>query len=202
MKKLFWMLLMCFFTLPVFAKNTILVIGDSLSAGYGIDPNQGWVALLRSRLQEQGLDYDVINSSISGETSSQGLARLPDALKQVKPHITIIELGANDGLRGLPIATIQDNLQQMISLAQNANSQVLLIGLRLPPNYGTAYTEQFQKIYSELAQKNHIPVVSLFLQNVDENSQLLQADRIHPTAKAQIILLDNIWPALEIILKK
>ena len=202
MKKLLGVILMSLFTLTTFAKNTILIVGDSLSASYGIDSNQGWVSLLRERLQTQGYDYSVVNASISGDTSSQGLARLPTALSDNKPTITIIELGANDGLRGLSIATIQSNLHQMITLAKKANSDVILLGIRLPPNYGLEYTEQFKKMYLHLGQENKIHVVPLLLQGIDENLQLMQSDRTHPTASAQIKMLDNVWPALAPLLKK
>jgi len=202
MKKFLSMLLLCLLTLPVFAKNSILVIGDSLSAGHGIDPNHGWVALLKIRLQENGYDYDVINSSISGDTTSQGLARLPVALEQIKPQITIIELGGNDGLRGLSIFTIKNNLHRMIALIKKANSRVLLLGVRLPPNYGLAYTNQFQQMFTDLARQNNISVVALFLKNIDQDGRLMQSDNIHPTEKAQVIMLDNIWPTLTALLQK
>jgi len=202
MKKFISALLVCLFTLPVFANNSILIIGDSLSAGYGIDTNLGWVNLLRNKLQQNGYHYDVINSSISGDTTSQGLARLPGALKQFKPQITIIELGGNDGLRGLPIATIKNNLNQMISLIKKTNSHVLLIGVRLPPNYGLAYTNQFHQLFVSLAQQNKISIVPFFLQNIDQDYSLMQADHIHPIAKAQSAMLNNIWPTLEKLLKK
>jgi acyl-CoA thioesterase-1 len=196
MKKFLLTFLLWLFTLPALAENTILIIGDSLSAGYGIDPKQGWVALLQKRLIDNNLDYKVINSSISGDTTSNGLSRLPTALTLYKPDITIIELGANDGLRGLQIALIKKNLEQLIQLVIQANSKVLVLGLRLPPNYGASYTEQFQQIYLELAKRDDISVVPLFLKDVDDKRSLKQADGIHPTAQAQVIILDNIWTAL------
>ncbi len=202
MKKYVGILLLFLFTLPVFGKNSILIIGDSISAGYGIEPSQGWVALLKKRLQENQFDYAVVNASISGDTTSQGLARLPAVLKKAKPQITLVELGGNDGLRGLPISVITRNLQQMITLIQNAHSHVILIGLRLPPNYGTNYTNQFHGLFKDLAKKNGINLVEFFLKNIDENKTLLQADRIHPTAQAQTLLLKNVWPVLEPLLLK
>ncbi len=184
------------FTLPAFAENTILIIGDSISAAYGLNIDQGWVMLLKQRLQEKNYNYRVINASISGDTTSNGLARLPVALKQYQPVITIIELGGNDGLRGLSLDIIQKNLQQMIMLAKTAGSKVILLGVRLPPNYGPAYTQQFQQLYLTLAEKNKINVVPVFLRGVDENAALMQTDGIHPTATAQAMLLDNMWPVL------
>ena len=146
------------------------------------------------------LNYDVINLSISGNTTSNGLAQLPSALNQYKPHITIIELGGNDGLRGIPLSVIKKNLQTLITLALKANSKVLLVGLRLPPNYGETYTTQFQKIFTDLAKENNISVVPLFLQNIDTNVNLMQADHIHPASAGQEILLNNIWLELKGIL--
>jgi acyl-CoA thioesterase-1 len=202
MKKLVIACLLCLFTLPVFAKNSILIIGDSLSAAHGIDSNLGWVALLKNRLKENNYNYDVINASISGDTTSQGLARLPNALQQFKPSVTIIELGGNDGLRGLPIATIENNLRQMISLIKKSGSHVLLLGVRLPPNYGMTYTNQFHKMFADLAKQNQISVVPLFLGHIDKDNNLMQADKIHPTVKAQSMMLNNVWPTLILLLKK
>jgi acyl-CoA thioesterase-1 len=195
-------LLLCFFTLPVFAENSILVIGDSISAGYGITPKQGWVSLLQQRLIQQKYGYYVVNASMSGDTTSNGLARLPQALKDHHPQITIIELGGNDGLRGLQIPTIRNNLQRMIMLAKKSRSQVLLLGVRLPPNYGLLYTQRFQHIFTDLAAQNAVSVVPLFLKNVDDDSVLMQADGIHPTIKAQMIMLNNMWQVLEKMLER
>lgn len=202
MKKFLSVLILCLFTLPVFAKNSILIVGDSLSAGHGIDVNQGWVALLTKRLHEKGYDYDVINSSISGDTTSQGLARLPTLLQQDKPVITIIELGGNDGLRGLSISTVENNFRQMIALVKKTNGHVLLLGVRLPPNYGMDYTNQFHNMFLNLAHQNHVDLVPFFLKNIDENTSLMQTDKTHPNEKAQVIMLDNVWPTLEKLLKK
>src|SRR6185312_10374302 len=174
MKKYISVLLLLLFTLPVFGKNSILIIGDSLSAGLGIDPNQGWVALLRNRLEEKHFDYMVVNASISGDTTSQGLDRLPAALAEAKPQITMIELGGNDGLRGLPIPVITNNLRQMIVLIKNANSQVILIGLRLPPNYGPTYTKEFHQIFVDLAKDNQTSLVEYFLKNIDQSPDNMQ----------------------------
>jgi acyl-CoA thioesterase-1 len=200
MKKFLITLLLSLFTLPVLAENTILIVGDSLSAGYGIDPKQGWVELLRERLQERKLHYQVINASISGDTLSNGLQRLPAALKQYQPKITVIELGANDGLRGLPPTLIQKNLDQMISMVLDAKSKVLVLGVRLPLNYGQAYLDQFQQIFQNLKTRDDVQVMPLFLTGVDDKHELLQADGLHPVASAQTTLLNNVWPALQKLL--
>lgn len=201
MKKFLIALLGLFITIPALAQNTILIVGNSLSAGYGIDPKQGWVSLLEKRLQEKNYSFRVINASISGDTLSNGLQRLPNALTTYHPQITIIELGANDGLRGLQIAQIKSNLDQIIQLAKNANSKVLVLGIRLPPNFGMAYTQQFQQLFLDLQKRDDISVIPLFMAGVDENEKLIQPDRLHPTVDAQIILLNTIWPDLEKLLK-
>lgn len=202
MKKILLLIILLLFTLPVLAQNTILVIGDSLSAGYGIDVTKGWVALLQKRLNEEKYNYRVVNASISGNTTSNGLARTANALAAYHPSITIIELGGNDGLRGIPLTTIQANLAKMIEQAKTAKSEVLLLGLQLPPNYGVEYTQGFQKIFSDLSQQYQTQVVPLFLHNIDIDVNLMQADRIHPTAQAQSKLLDNVWPTLKNMLQK
>src|SRR3990167_8185388 len=155
-KKILLILLLSLATLPAIAKNSILVVGDSLSAAYGMQERQGWVALLQQRLQENHSHYQVINASVSGDTTSNGLARLPAALLKHHPVITIIALGGNDGLRGVPLAVIEKNLDKMIEAALDANSKVLLLSVRLPLNYGPAYTDGFQKIFADLAAKNNI----------------------------------------------
>ncbi len=187
-------------TLPVVAQNTILIVGDSLSAGYGVNPNENWAVLLQATLKENRSPYQVVNASVTGSTTSNGLANLPSALNQYKPKITIIELGGNDGLRGLQITLIKNNLQQMINLAKQAGSEVLLLGLRLPPNYGPDYTQQFQAIYVDLADSNHIAVVPLLLTSIDDNPALMQADHIHPNTQAQPIILKTVWPTLSKLL--
>ncbi len=198
-KKILLILLLSAVTLPAIAENTILVIGDSLSAAYGMRSEQGWVALLASRLQENHYHYQLINDSISGDTTSNGLARLPAALEKHHPVITIIALGGNDGLRGIPLMAIEKNLGKMIDAALNAGSKVLLLSVRLPPNYGPAYTDGFQKIFTDLAAKDDVKTV-MMLSNVDENKKFFQADGIHPTADAQPLVLDNIRPVLIAIL--
>lgn len=200
--KFFFLFLLFLFSNTAFAAERILIIGDSLSANYGIETKQGWVNLLQLQLQKTGYRYEVINASISGDTTSNGLARLPSALKQFQPQIVIIELGGNDGLRGLQIKTIANNLGQMINLAQQHNAKVLLLGLRIPPHYGPVYTQQFQAMYLKLANDHHISLVPLFLSGVDNQEKLMQADGIHPATAAQTILLENVWQKLKALLKR
>lgn len=177
-------------------------MGDSLSAGYGIDLEQSWPSLLQKKLQTDNYPYRVVNDSISGNTTSNGLARLPQALKKNHPVITIIALGGNDGLRGLQITVIERNLNEMIKLAKESGSKVLVIGLRLPPNYGPAYTQAFENIFSDLEKRSDIAVIPFFLQDVDIDEGYFQSDRVHPTAKAQTKILNNIWPKLQPMLLK
>jgi acyl-CoA thioesterase-1 len=202
MKKFLFTLFVCLFTLPIMAKNTILIVGDSLSAAYGMAVERAWPALLNVRLIEKSYSYQVINISISGSTTSNGLNQLPHALNQYRPAITVIALGANDALRGLSLSTIKNNLSKMINFAKKSNSDVLLIGIRLPPNYGTAYNAAFQAIFVDLANKYQIKLVPFMLKHIDENNLLFQADRLHPTEEAQEQILNNIWPVLLPLLKE
>lgn len=183
------------------ASKTLLVLGDSLSAEYGLTRGSGWVALMEKKLQENKIALTVINASVSGETSSGGKTRLPSLLTKHKPDYVIIELGGNDGLRGLPLNAFQANMQAMISAAQQSGARVLLLGMLIPPNYGRDYTEKFGATYQTLAQKNKTALLPFFLQGVAEKDSYFQADRIHPTASAQPILLGNVWPHLEKLLK-
>jgi acyl-CoA thioesterase-1 len=181
----------------------ILVFGDSISAGYGLARvEQGWVELLRTRLNTQGYGYKVVNASVSGETTAGGLARLPRALELHHPKIVILELGGNDGLRALPIAQMRANLTQMVQLATAAGAQVLLLGMRMPPNYGPEYTEQFAMVFSELARDRKLPLVPFLLTDLALSSTLLQSDDIHPNAAGQPVLLENVWPTLKPLLHK
>ena len=182
------------------AAKTILVFGDSLSAGYGIRQELAWPALLARRLEQQRLDYNVVNASISGETSSGGRARLPAALDKHSPAIVVIALGANDGLRGLPIATLRDNLANMTASAQQKKARVLIVGQRLPPNYG-AYAVQFHQVFGVVAKKRKAALVDFLLDGIADQPQFFQADHLHPTGEAQPRLLDNVWPGLEPLLK-
>lgn len=183
------------------ASKTILVLGDSLSAEYGIARGTGWVALLDQRLKKHKRDFTVINASVSGETTSGGKTRLSALLEQFHPAIVIIELGGNDGLRGLPLAASEANLMAMIGNAQKAKAKVLLLGMRMPPNYGPDYTERFFAMYGKLAKESHAALLDFFLQGVAEKPDLFQADRIHPTALAHPVLLNNVWPFLEPLLR-
>ena len=181
----------------------ILVFGDSISAGYGLPRvEQGWVALLQAKLKRQGYGYDVINASVSGETTVGGLARLPRALSLHHPQIVILELGGNDGLRALPISDMRSDLSRMIDLAAAAGARVLLLGMRIPPNYGAAYTEQFHRVYTDLTKERHVPAVPFLLDGVALNADLMQADGIHPNPAGQPRLLENVWPALMPLLKQ
>lgn len=177
--------------------DTILVMGDSLSAAYGIDPQAGWVGLLKQRL---GNSHEVVNASISGETTSGGAARLPDILRQHHPDIVLLELGGNDGLRGLSPQQMQVNLGKMIERSQNAGARVLLIGIEVPPNYGPTYANAFRSVFAQLAKEYDLPLVPFLLEGVDLDT-MLQQDGIHPTAEAQPIILDNVWSQLEPMLK-
>jgi acyl-CoA thioesterase-1 len=181
--------------------RTVLVLGDSLSAGYGLKPAQGWVALLEQRLQAQGYGYRVVNASVSGETSGGGLQRLPRALELHRPAVVIVELGANDGLRGLNVTLTRDNLTQIVTTAKQSGAQVLLIGMRLPPNYGPRYTNDFMRMYREIATGANVGLVPFLLQSVALKPELMQADGLHPTAPAQPALLDTVWPYLKPLLK-
>ena len=182
------------------AAKTILVFGDSLSAGYGIAQEAAWPALLGKRLQEKQLDYNVVNASISGETTSGGRTRLDAALTRFTPQIVIIALGANDGLRGLPITSMRDNLNAMVESIQKRKSRVLIVGQRLPPNYGE-YAEQFYSAFNTVAKAKKTALVDFLLEGVATQPELFQADNLHPTADAQPRLLDNVWQGLEPLLK-
>jgi acyl-CoA thioesterase-1 len=186
----------------VASASTILVFGDSLSAAYGIRPEQGWVTLLTQRLQAQGYGYQVVNASVSGETSGGGLERLPRALELHGPVIVILELGANDGLRGLPVSAMRDNLAQMVQLAQAAGARVLLVGIRIPPNYGPRYTEEFARVYPALAQQHQLALVPFLLEKVALDPALMQEDGMHPNAAAEPMVLDTLWSYLKPLLKK
>ncbi len=174
----------------------ILVLGDSLSASYGLDRESGWVSLLEERLRERGLAYRVVNASVSGDTTAGGLTRLGALLDDHAPAIVLIELGANDGLRGLGFEVIRNNLTTLVARSSAAGSQVVMTGLRLPPNYGAAYTDGFQAVFREVAEVESVPLVPDLLAGVAENRDLMQADGLHPTAEAQPRILDNVWPIL------
>ena len=175
----------------------VLVLGDSLSAEYGLQRGSGWVQLLANRLQQSGSNYTVVNASISGDTTSGGRTRLPALLKQHRPAIVIIELGANDGLRGLPVARMQENLAAMVRASQAAGAQVVLAGIRIPPNYGRDYTERFYGTFSSVAKQYSTAFVPFLLEGFSDSADFFQADRIHPSARAQSRILETVWPVLE-----
>lgn len=180
--------------------NTLLVVGDSISAAFGLETGQGWVALLERRLVERGLQYQVVNASISGDTSAGGLARLPALLATHHPQLVIIELGGNDGLRGQSPAQLQRNLAAMIDRSRTAGAGVMLLGVQLPPNYGPRYNQTFARVYTSLAEEKQVPVVPFFLEGVGGVPGMMQPDGIHPAATAQVKMLDNVWPILEPLL--
>ncbi len=182
------------------AAGTILIVGDSISAGFGLDTRLGWVSLLEQRLSKEGHDDKVLNASISRDTSAGGLARLPALLAEHKPDVVIVELGGNDGLRGQLPAQLKQNLASMIEASQQAGAKVLLLGMQLPPNYGARYTQAFAAVYAELANEKKVALVPFLLEGVGGKPELMQADRIHPAAGAQGLLLDNVWPVLKPLL--
>lgn len=180
-------------------QPTILVMGDSLSAAYNIPTSSGWVSLLEKRLNEQS-NWQLVNASISGETTQGGLTRLPDLLRQHQPDLVLLELGANDGLRGLPPSLISNNLEKMVKLSELSGAKVMLIGILLPPNYGPAYLAQFENIYPNLAKEHQLPLVPFLLEGVADKPDLMQEDELHPTAAAQPKILDTVWLELKNLL--
>ncbi len=182
------------------APQKILVLGDSLSAEYGLPRGTGWVKLLADRLADSGAQYSVVNASISGETTSGGRTRLPALLKEHRPAIVIIELGANDALRGLSLASLRANLSAMIDASRAAGARVLLVGIRVPPNYGRDYTERFYATFGELAREKKVALVPFLLDQIADQLDYFQPDRIHPSQSAQPLLLDNVWPHLRPLL--
>lgn len=182
--------------------DTLLVYGDSLSAGYGVPREQSWASLLARRMQEKRLDYKVVNASLTGETTTGGAARIADVLRTHTPSIVIVELGANDGLRGQRLDAMQRNLEAIIETCRQARARVLLIGMRLPPNYGMAYTEKFQRTFVDVARRQKVPLVPFLLDGFAENRALFQPDGVHPTIEAQPLMLDTVWSALQPMLRK
>ncbi|WP_296126968.1 arylesterase [Pseudomonas sp. Ga0074129] len=180
--------------------GTLLVVGDSISAAFGMDTRQGWVALLEKRLDEQGFDHQVVNASISGDTSAGGAARLPALLAEHQPELVIIELGGNDGLRGQPPAQLQQNLAAMVQQSQKVGAKVLILGMQLPPNYGVRYTTAFADVFPKVANETGSALVPFVLEGIGGVPSMMQSDGIHPTAEAQPRLLDNVWPMLKPLL--
>lgn len=185
---------------PAKAKPTIVVLGDSLSAEYGLPRDTGWVKLLRDRLEKERLDYSVSNSSISGDTTSGGRARLPAVLNRLKPAVVVVELGGNDALRGVPLATTEANLRTIVEASQAANAKVLLVGMYVPPNYGPDYSQKFHGVYEQLSKEKKVPLVPFLLAGIADQPTMFQSDQIHPTAQAQPLLLENVWPSLKPLL--
>ena len=185
----------------VAAERSILVVGDSLSAAYGLPQERGWVALLGERIKRERLDYSVVNASISGDTTGGGLARIDRLLAQHKPAVVVLELGGNDGLRGLPIAEMRKNLAAMVERSRKAGARVLLVGVYIPPNYGPDYTKEFFDSFGELAKRHHTALVPYIMQDFALKPEFFQPDRIHPTVEAQPLMMEQVWKALRPLLK-
>jgi len=181
--------------------RVLLIVGDSISAGYGLGNGQGWVGLLTKKIEAERIDYRVVNASISGDTAAGGRARLPALLAQHKPAVVIVELGGNDALRGGKLATMRDNLDAMVGAAQAAGARVLIVGMEIPPNYGPAYAREFRDAYTSVAKARKAALVPSFFAGFGEDLAMFQPDRIHPTAQAQARLLDNVWPQLQPLLR-
>ena len=181
---------------------TILVFGDSLSAAYGLPQEQGWATLLEKRLRDEGYGYRVANASVSGETTSGGASRLESALQTHRPDIVVIELGANDGLRGQSLDLMRRNLERMVDASRRAKAEVLLVGMRLPPNYGTTYTEKFRQTYADIAREKKTPFVPFLFEGFAENGRYFQSDRVHPTGEAQVLMLESVWKGLRPLLRR
>jgi acyl-CoA thioesterase-1 len=200
MRLVLCLVLLCEAAVAASAAPVVLVVGDSLSAGFGVATDDGWVALLQDRLAAQGYEHRVVNASASGETTGGGRARLPRALDMHTPEVVIIELGGNDGLRGLPLEQVRSNLAAMVRTSLDHGAEVLLVGMHIPPNYGPAYTTRFHAMYAEVAAEFGIPVVPFFLEGIALDPEMMQDDGIHPNARAQPRMLENLWPALEPLL--
>ena len=200
LKRLLFVILLSWGSLAA-AQGTILVYGDSLSAAYGISQQKGWVALLQERLKAKKFDYTVVNASISGETTSGGATRIDDALRRTQPRIVVLALGANDGLRGLPIAQMKANLSKIIQAARREDAKVLVAGMHLPPNYGPGYAREFYDAFGDLAKRYKTAYVPFLLDGMATERSYFQADQMHPTAEAQPIILDTVWQGLEPLLK-
>lgn len=183
-------------------SRRIVVVGDSISAGYGLELNDGWVTLLQQRLEDLGYEYKVVNASISGDTTAGGRSRLPRALARYEPELVVIELGGNDGLRGIQLSVMRENLRAMIEATRNANAEVVLLGMRIPENYGKRYADAFFAAYADLASEYDLAYVEFFLNDVALDEKLMQNDGIHPNKAAQPKLLENAWPAIEKLILK
>ncbi len=188
--------------MPAMAERTLMVFGDSLAAAYGLSPRQGWVSLLAERIEKARLPWKVANASVSGETTAGGLRRLSEDLKRHKPSIVVIELGANDALRGQPVAGIRANLEKMIRLVKDARAVPVLVGLMIPPNYGIDYAREFQELFPSVARQHKVAFVPFLLDGIAERRELFLPDQMHPNADAQPFIRDTVWPVLEPLLRK
>ncbi|HWS65362.1 MAG TPA: arylesterase [Steroidobacteraceae bacterium] len=204
MKRFLVLLILVFAGFPANADTpAILVFGDSISAGYGLARvEQGWVGMLRAKLKDEGYGYQVVNASVTGETTAGGLARLPRALAMHHPRVVILELGGNDGLRALPIDQMRSNLGKMVDLSVDSGAQVLVLGMRIPPNYGPEFTEKFFAVFADVARDKRAPLVPFLLNDIALSPNLMQADGVHPNELGQPKLLDNVWPRLRPLLRK
>jgi acyl-CoA thioesterase-1 len=200
----FTALLLLLLNVQVFGSEipTVLVFGDSLSAGYGIEVDQSWATLLQARLQQQGYEHRVVNASISGDTTEGGAARIAQAIETFTPALIILELGGNDGLRGIPPSRMRDNLRTIIRTSTDSGAEVVLLGIRIPPNYGQRYIEEFDSVFRELAAEFEVPWIEFFMEGIALNEELMQSDGIHPNAAAQPRLLDNAWPIIHTALSE
>jgi acyl-CoA thioesterase-1 len=199
---LLWAFLACALCVPPVMARTLLVYGDSLSAGYGLPMDKAWVSLLAERLKQQRIDYTVANASISGETTLGGLKRINATLAQHKPAIVLLALGGNDGLRGQSVEAMRNNLEAIIAACRQSHSQVVLIGMRLPPNYGSVFADKFQAVYLDIAKRHQLPLVPFLLEGFGDNREWFQADGIHPAIRAQPLMLDAVWKTLNPLLLK
>ena len=204
MKRFLVLLILVFAGFPANADTpAILVFGDSISAGYGLARvEQGWVGMLRAKLKDEGYGYQVVNASVTGETTAGGLARLPRALALHHPRVVVLELGGNDGLRALPIDQMRSNLGRMVDLSVDSGAQVLVLGMRIPPNYGPEFTEKFFTVFADVARDKRAPLVPFLLNDIALSPNLMQADGVHPNELGQPKLLDNVWPRLRPLLRK
>lgn len=191
-------LLLC---LPAFAARTALVFGDSLSAAYGLAPQQGWVSLLAERAKREGLAWRFVNASVSGETTAGGVRRLPEDLKRHKPDLVVLALGANDALRGQPIAGIRSNVEKMVGIARGAGARPVLVGIMIPPNYGIEYADRFREMYPAVAREAGVPLVPFLLEGIADKPSLFLEDQLHPSAEAQPLILDNVWKVIGPLLR-
>lgn len=201
LQSLFVLLVFCLVAAPSVAAQTILVFGDSLSAGYGLARGEDWPQLLARRLQQKKTDYTVVNASISGETTQGGVNRIDKALATHRPVVVILALGANDGLRGSDLAAMRRNLERMIDATQRAHARVILAGMRIPPNYGPAYTEKFQSTFSEVARARRVPLLPFLLEGFADKREYFLPDNLHPTAAAQPLILETVWKPLTNLIK-